>query len=440
MNDRDVQPLEGRPDRPPGPGAGPSGLDGASAFHDRVTEQAAGTSEPADLDALVGALHEQTSLPVVVEDRHGATICSSVAPSADAAPPGRWAAAGSGADVLRPGVVVRRGGRLSIAVEQGGEEVAVLSLVDPRRKAGAAERIALQTTALALALAFYRAQDSVVAERRLRQHLVEEVVAGTDDESIAARAQLLGYSIDRPCRVLVVRCDSLGASEAGGPQDRLAQAVRRSCRDLGIPAIFSSRGTTVVVIAEDQQPWGGLQQAVDAHLDPLRCRIGIGRVCSERPDYPRSYRDALMVLRLDRLAGAGGGPTRVEELGVFRLFAEVEDVTPIREFIAMWLGPLLDYDRQHRAELVETLTSYLESGGSYDAAAHALFLHRSTLRYRLGRIREIAGLDLGDADTRFNLQLATRALRALRVLAETEDAVLQPYEPGGETVVPDRVG
>jgi hypothetical protein len=42
-----------------------------------------------------------------------------------------------------------------------------------------------------------------------------------------------------------------------------------------------------------------------------------------------------------------------------------------------------------------------------------LLLHRSTLRYRLQRIREMSGHDLDDPDTRFNLQLATRALPEL---------------------------
>jgi DNA-binding PucR family transcriptional regulator len=38
-----------------------------------------------------------------------------------------------------------------------------------------------------------------------------------------------------------------------------------------------------------------------------------------------------------------------------------------------------------------------------------MIIHRSTLRYRLNRIRDLSGLDLSDIDTRFNLQVATRA-------------------------------
>jgi DNA-binding PucR family transcriptional regulator len=42
-----------------------------------------------------------------------------------------------------------------------------------------------------------------------------------------------------------------------------------------------------------------------------------------------------------------------------------------------------------------------------------LAVHRSTLKYRLQRIREISGHDLNDADVRFNLELASRARQTL---------------------------
>jgi DNA-binding PucR family transcriptional regulator len=41
-------------------------------------------------------------------------------------------------------------------------------------------------------------------------------------------------------------------------------------------------------------------------------------------------------------------------------------------------------------------------------------IHRSTLRYRLQRIREVSGLDLGEVESRLNLHLATRAWRVLQ--------------------------
>jgi DNA-binding PucR family transcriptional regulator len=62
------------------------------------------------------------------------------------------------------------------------------------------------------------------------------------------------------------------------------------------------------------------------------------------------------------------------------------------------------------------LGRYLDLGGSYDATAAAVAVHRSTLKYRLQRIREISGKDLNDPDVRFNLQLAARALETLKAV------------------------
>jgi hypothetical protein len=45
-----------------------------------------------------------------------------------------------------------------------------------------------------------------------------------------------------------------------------------------------------------------------------------------------------------------------------------------------------------------------------------LSTHRNTVKYRLQRIRDISGLDIADPDTRFNLQLATRAGQTLNAL------------------------
>ena len=79
-------------------------------------------------------------------------------------------------------------------------------------------------------------------------------------------------------------------------------------------------------------------------------------------------------------------------------------------FIRDWLGALLDDDVEHRSDLVKTLSVYLDCGGDYDAGARVLGIHRSTLRYRVQRIRELAGHDLGDACIWLNLHAATRAL------------------------------
>jgi DNA-binding PucR family transcriptional regulator len=96
-------------------------------------------------------------------------------------------------------------------------------------------------------------------------------------------------------------------------------------------------------------------------------------------------------------------------MGLYRLFVGPDaDVT---DFVREWLGPLIDYDRDRAADLTETLAVYLEQGGNYDKTAKALLIHRSTLRYRLQRIRDIITRDLSDTEVRLNLDVAVRIWR-----------------------------
>lgn len=102
------------------------------------------------------------------------------------------------------------------------------------------------------------------------------------------------------------------------------------------------------------------------------------------------------------------------------MFSELADSVEVERFVQEWLAPLLDYDARRNSVLIETLSGYLECGGSLEATSKLLTVHRSTLKYRLQRIREISGHDLSEPDTRFNLQLASRAWRTLSALRDHE--------------------
>lgn len=66
--------------------------------------------------------------------------------------------------------------------------------------------------------------------------------------------------------------------------------------------------------------------------------------------------------------------------------------------------------------LTTTLAAYLDAAGVTEVAADALRIHVNTMRYRLRRIREVAGLDFADADAVLlaQLQLRVDALRTAR--------------------------
>ncbi len=102
------------------------------------------------------------------------------------------------------------------------------------------------------------------------------------------------------------------------------------------------------------------------------------------------------------LAGALLPQNTWDDLGVWRLIVEApETITP--EDILPGIEKLLDEDN---AELLETARRVLDSTGDISAIAKKLFIHRTTLYYRMDRILELTGVDLRNSSSRLQLQQA----------------------------------
>jgi DNA-binding PucR family transcriptional regulator len=72
------------------------------------------------------------------------------------------------------------------------------------------------------------------------------------------------------------------------------------------------------------------------------------------------------------------------------------------------LGPLLEYDRLHQAELAETLRAYLAADANLTKSARLLNVHPNTVVYRLRRIQELTGHDPRAMDELLVLFLALK--------------------------------
>jgi sugar diacid utilization regulator len=385
-------------------------LERGTAIHDRLTR--AGVSGEGE-QGIADAVHEVTGYPVVIEDRHGNLRAWAGPGRPEPYPKDRPATrAAMLRRALNTGKPIRVGARLLTAVGGHDDMLGVVGLVDPAGAAGAQEQVALEHGATVLAMELARLHAVAATELRLGRDLVDELLSDGDEDHSLARAEALGYDLHRPHRVVVVTYDTHTRDDEAVFHD-----VRRAARDVEVGTLLASRGGSVVVLAERECDWERFRDTA-AHETHGTCRIGVGGRCERPSDFPRSYREAQMALRVQR---AAGGPDRTaifDGLGVYRILAEAPDPAGVEHFVREWLGALFEYDARKKTKLVETLSTYFECGRNYDATAKALVTHRNTLKYRLHRIREISGHDLADADTQFNLQLATRAWHTLQALRD----------------------
>ena len=359
-------------------------------------------------DAVTGvamALHECTGLPVIIEDQFGHVM-------ADAGPQVRLAESALGSvrtpDLAREiaingGRPVWMRGRLVAFARPGPEALGAIVLLDPGRAAGENSLFALEQASVVLAMELSHRRSLAEVELRLRRDLVDDLVTGTDAAGAYARAAAIGRDLLGTHRVLV-------ASWSGDLDgDQILRAADYAASRLSLSALSARRSGLAVLVVPGRPDLDRFHAAMSTSLGTAEGIIGLGGAAETSDQLPRSYDEAQRSLEVRRRSRQPWGTTSFEDLGLYRVLGAGDHGVEIEGFVQQWLGALIDYDSRRHANLVETLGQYLDSGGNYDLASEQLLIHRSTLRYRLRRIREVSGLNLTDVETRLNLHVATRA-------------------------------
>ena len=163
------------------------------------------------------------------------------------------------------------------------------------------------------------------------------------------------------------------------------------------------RATDVIGLAAD------LQRAVDAMLPEITVSIGLGRPHKSLVDLRQSYYEALYAIRIRKLKGNRAVIASFDDLGSYGLLLGLQDTLSLEVFYDSVLGKLHEYDEQNSSDLVKSLACFLEANGHWGEASERLYVHRHTLRYRMKRVEEITGRDLGSSQDRMEFWLALKA-------------------------------
>jgi sugar diacid utilization regulator len=362
------------------------------------------------VQGIADALGELTSLNVTVEDVFG----NPRAWSDGAEPhPHRPIGGDNREEMLRRaaarGTPIRDGHRIFWLVRQQANVLGVVLLDDPDRHADRLDIVALEHAATVLALELAHQRVLAETELRLGRDIVDDLLAGTDNESACLRAEALGHNLRVPHTVTVLHWQD------EVPGDAIVTAARRWAAAARMHCLAARRPTMTVLLTDGAPEPSSLYRAIAADVTSERGSLGVGSAATTPSELPRSFAEAQRALEVQRASMSPYGGRRFEDLGLYRILDRATDRSEVHDFVTEWLGPLLSYDRKKKADLVVTLTHYLDCGGNYDATAKSLTIHRSTLRYRLGRIRDISGRDLQDVEDRLNLHLATRIVRVAGV-------------------------
>jgi sugar diacid utilization regulator len=331
----------------------------------------------------------------------------------------------------------RTGDCLAVApVIVGGDLVAYVVILDPRSSDDETSTFIVEHVATICGVIAGRETVMASEAGRVRIALLEGLLFGraTDTKELDRWAVHLGYDARERYRVLLLtptfrtKCGGeLDGPRAQSRSQRLLP-VLANFLDSRLPGIITGirPGELAVLLPERSQRAHDealyvIQQSLKYVLSLfpdafLTC--GLGRPCQDAGDIARSYREALRATEAGSQLGRYDEVVSLEELGIQGLLLQIPDLAALQSFADEVLGSASEYDERHHSHLLETLACFFERNESTKAAAESLGVHTNTVLYRLRRIEEITGLELGRYQDRLRAAVALESFTMLRAAKE----------------------
>jgi hypothetical protein len=229
-------------------------------------------------------------------------------------------------------------------------------------------------------------------DERLEAMVIDGLVRGSAvDDPLPSQLAALGWQASVP----------LGAVVGAAPERPTAETlgeVHRLTRRLGLDAMAGVHGSRLVVV------FGGAADPLTAARSLLPVfgagPVVIGPAAKDEADASAITRAALSGLRAAPAWPGAPRPVSADALLPERALAG--DVEAREELVRSVYEPLM----QSGEVLVETVSTFLETGGALESTARTLFVHANTVRYRLRRVADVCGQSPSEARGAFTLRVA----------------------------------
>jgi hypothetical protein len=223
--------------------------------------------------------------------------------------------------------------------------------------------------------------------RRLLELMLADPPAAIEAVSVAAASARWRV----PQSVCVVVLDEYSVAEQPPPMFPPEVLVNLERPE---PALILAAPETAAARRELVQGLGSRRAAVGPAVPPRSAPLSM-----------RWARQALTLARRDILHSGPIVWCR-DHLGTLVLF---RDERLLAELARQRLAPLASIRDGQRQQLADTLLAWLQLDRSAPEVAARLHVHPQTVRYRLRRLHQLFGDQLGDTESRFELEVALRA-------------------------------
>ncbi len=152
------------------------------------------------------------------------------------------------------------------------------------------------------------------------------------------------------------------------------------------------------------------QKQLENFLDQYEFFAGISDSFNELTFVPKAYQHGLSAVKTTVNMNPKQRIFFYKDYAFLHIQHILAEYDTLEHFCYQGILNLIAYDQKNHTEYTRTLWLYLKNNLSPGQTAKDLFLHRSTLNYRMQKIQEIANLDLKNSDMIFLANLSLRLL------------------------------
>lgn len=270
------------------------------------------------------------------------------------------------------------------------------------------DMMAIEVGATIAALLMLYQESVQTAEASLKGSLMSQLIEGDANRETILTDQSLRYGVDLRLSYLMM------IVETDGTQPRYVSQMYRVINQVlsqsETQAVAGQFAGQVVILVQANQNVDELAKALIARLTDNNgaVRVGISMTHKNAVNVGRVHQQCVEVLDITRRLNDPKSIQKFADLGyIHTLFHAGVDSLHSNPYVPV----LRDLLTEKQADLFNTLETYLDEGGNSVQTADTLHIHRSTLNYRLTRIREICNVELSSPAVRTNLQIAVKLMR-----------------------------
>ncbi|WP_163969451.1 PucR family transcriptional regulator [Oceanobacillus halotolerans] len=270
-------------------------------------------------------------------------------------------------------------------------------------------------------------QDAIVkTETRLRNEFIWNLAKtpGYLTDQIHNRAKLMGYDLTLPYCCIVgysENMDELTKDRYDHTQYGLKslvyymeEEIRYAGKVVDQQVAFTLDDDLLIIYLET-----GDEASVHYFLDLVEKRLnalipgvifswGIGQHQDGIMQFHESYKKAKSALDMGRNQKGIGQRVDFDDTRLNRLLLHMANHSDIQDIILSTLEPLITYDQEREADLINTFMVYVNQNSNVSRAARILNLHRQSLLYRLRKIESLTNLSLVNPDDIFLLNFSIK--------------------------------